>query len=294
LRLARTDDVANAVDPTKLPRTVELTAERKILWIEGTDLASGRARWVPYELVHCDFTAPQPEGSYVFQATTNGLGAGATEDDAALHAVWEAVERDALARWRAERGPAGPDARAIDLDEVSDPACARLLRRLRSLGIGVAAWQASSLTGVPVCIALLMPEDGGLAGIEPELGSSCHADPSAALYRALSEAVQARITRIAGARDDYTPESYSPAARQGRLDEATQWFACAQRGRLVSLACIPTQENARRRLDAALNGLDQMGCGEVIWVDLSKPALGICVGRAVIPGLEGPFQAGRS
>jgi YcaO-like protein with predicted kinase domain len=294
LRLARFGDIADAVNPMRLPKTAALPADRKILWIEGVDLASGRARWVPYELVHCDFTAPQPEGSYLFQATTNGLGAGATTDDAALHAVWEAIERDALARWRKSGGPGGPNAQAIDLGSVGDPACADLLRRLRSLGIGVAAWQAASLTGVPVSIALLMPEDGGLAGIEPELGSSCHADPSAALYRALSEAAQARITRIAGARDDYTPESYGPAARQQRLAEATQWFACAQRGASVSLTPIQGQESAKRRLDAVLYGLCRMGCDEVIWVDLSKSTLGICVGRVVIPGLQGPFQAGRS
>lgn len=294
LRLARAGDIADAVDPLRLPGIAALPDDQKILWIEGADLVSGRARWVPYELVHCDFTAPQPEGSYFFQATTSGLGAGATPDDAALHAVWEAVERDALTRWREAGGPARADARAIGLDGVRDPTCADLLQRLRSRGIGVAAWQASSLTGVPVCIALLMPEDGGLAGIEPELGSGCHSDPSAALWRALSEAAQARITRIAGARDDYSPESYGPQARQDRLVEASSWYASAQRGALVSVPRIPACAGARRRLDAVLDGLRRMGCNEVVWVDLSKPALGICVGRAVIPGLAGPFQAGRS
>ena len=142
---------------------------------------------MPYELVHCDYTAPQPEGSYVFQATTNGLGAGATTQDDAALARGVGGESSAT-RWRAggpSGGPAGPDARAIDLDSVRDPACADLLRRLRFLRHrhrGLAGQPA--LAVLPVCIALLMPEDGGLAGIEPELGSSCHADPSAALVSA--------------------------------------------------------------------------------------------------------------
>jgi YcaO-like protein with predicted kinase domain len=208
--------------------------------------------------------------------------------------VWEAVERDALARWRAQGGPAGPDAQPIDLDGVRDPDCADLLGRLRACGMGVAAWQATGGAGVPVCIALLMPEDGGIAGIEPELGSSCHSNPSTALWRALSEAAQARITRIAGARDDYSLESYSPEARRDRLAEASNWFASAQRGALVSLARVPACIGSRRRLDAVLDGLRRMGCDEVVWIDLSKPDLGIHVGRAVIPGLAGPFQAGRS
>src|SRR5262249_46997934 len=48
-------------DPERLPRRHGASVDRRrpLLWAEGVDLADGLARWVPYELVHTDFTVPQ-------------------------------------------------------------------------------------------------------------------------------------------------------------------------------------------------------------------------------------------
>ena len=49
-----------------------------LLWAEGSDLADGGSRWLPYELVHADYSLPQPAASGLFAQSTSGLGAGAT------------------------------------------------------------------------------------------------------------------------------------------------------------------------------------------------------------------------
>ncbi|HYZ61003.1 MAG TPA: YcaO-like family protein [Acetobacteraceae bacterium] len=290
LRWARPGALANAVDPQRLARTRDDIGDAPFLWVEGRDMVSGRTGWVPYELVHADYTAPQPAGSHLFQATTNGLGAGLAAAQAQLHALCEAVERDAVAAWRQEGGPHGPAPRPIDPASVTDPDCAWVLRRCAEARVQVAIWELTRETGVPVFICLLVPPDGGLAGIEPELGAGGHPRPATALLRALLEAAQARVTRIAGARDDFAPASYDAAARKARQSQAQAWHAAASR----PLPFRPGPEVAagfERQRDAVLDGLVRAGYREAFWVDLSKPALPVTVGRAVVPGLLGPAVA---
>ena len=66
LRWGRRQDLSiPTADPARLPRApggADPEGER-FLWIEGRDLMSSGACWVPYELVHADFTFPQPAGS---------------------------------------------------------------------------------------------------------------------------------------------------------------------------------------------------------------------------------------
>ena len=287
LRLARPGELADAVDPSRLPLMVDDVGRQPFLWAEGSDLVSGRARFVPYELVHADYTAPQPAGSGLFHATTNGLGAGLFPAQAQLHALCEAVERDAVAVWRRAGGPHAAGTRATDPASVTDPACASLLRRCAERGVAVAIWDLTRETGIPVFLCLLLPPDGGLAGIEPELGAGCHPRAATALARALLEAAQARVTRIAGARDDFPPESYGPAARAARLSQARAWLAAAAPTR--SFADTEPPPGFERQRDLVLDGLRCASCDEAVWVDLAKPGLPIAVGRIVVPGLSGPF-----
>lgn len=301
LRLARPDEMGAAglpaVDPRRLPRArggADPMAER-FLWIEGRDLATGGPRWVPYELVHTDYTVAGSHagGAGLFQATTNGLAAGNHPLEAVMHALCEVVERDAVALWRAAGGPAarGVGDALLDPASVRDPACRDLLRRFADAETAVRLWDLTTDVGLPVFLCLAVPEGDGRGGIEPELGSGCHPAPEVALARALCEAAQARVTRISGARDDFTPESYGEAARAARLAEARRWLAAAERGPRRDFAAVADRSGPtlRHDLDVALAGLARAGCDQVVWVDLTRPALGIPAGRIVVPGLEGPF-----
>lgn len=288
LVLARPGELPDAVDPDRLPRHPgPPPGDSRLLWTTGRDLASGRVRHVPYELVHADFTLPQPPLSYRFRATTNGLASGNTAEEAALHALYEVVERDAASLWRLRGAGCG----RVDADSVDHPDCRGLLRRLHGAGVQATLWDLASGTGLPAYLCLLVPPDGGLAGIEPEIGSGCHADAGTALTRAITEAAQARVTRIAGARDDYLPESYGAAARQERREQAEGWLAAARRGPSVPFRAASGRVPAptiQEHLDEALDGLRRRGCDEAVWVDLSQPGLPFSGGRIVVPGLAGP------
>lgn len=299
LRRAAFRELSDAVDPLKLPRAAFADASdpaaARFLWIAGTDLGSGCERWVPYELIHADYTVPAAEPAR-FQATTSGLAAGNVEVEAQLHALYEAIERDAIACWREGGGP-GSAGRALDLAATGDDEIAALLDRITAAEIDVAAWDVTSDIGIATVIALLLPKGTGADAVEAELGSGCHLDPDVALSRALTEAAQTRLTRISGARDDFEPRSYGSEVRRRRRVEAREWLALARR-RPVPWAAF--RDGLRRHpsedLDADLGtvlaGLNAAGFDEVVWVDLARPDIGLPVGRIVVPGLEGPWLPG--
>ena len=127
-------------------------AHRNMVWTAGEDVATGRAMWVPLEMVDLDFTLP-----HVFEASTllrssNGLASGNTLAEAVLHGLLEVVERDAtglMNLW-----PPGHWGRArLDLATVTDASARRLLDRFEQADIAVSAWDVTTDIGVPAFMA---------------------------------------------------------------------------------------------------------------------------------------------
>ncbi len=297
VRYARRADMAQAgalAGLESLPRCrpEPLPLDERIFWIEGREMSEGSGRdrtslWLPLETVSTDYTLPQPPGSGYFQATTNGLAAGNTHDEACLHALCELIERDATTLWHL--GDAEERARTrLDLQSVDDPHALELLRRFRRAGVAVAAWETTTDVGVPSFVVLV---DGDADGPDPELGAGCHPARGVALCRALAEAAQARVGFVSASRDDLLPSLYAPAARRQRRDRAKAWLAAPTQAHR-SFSGAPEMAGGCPGIDLArvCSSLRAAGLDEIIRVDLTKPALGIPVVRMVVPGLEGPLR----
>lgn len=288
LRLARERDLpGRVVDTAALPRVAGAPYDRDlpILWAEGRGLATGLPAWVPYEPVHTDYTLPQPAGTGLFLASTNGLASGNTREEAVVHALCELIERDAVSLWF-RLGAGAQAATAVDLGALDDPACRAVVDRVRAAGFDLAAWHVTSDLGVPAYLCLLVDarDQDGHGG----LGAGCHPAREVALLRALTEAVQVRMTYISGARDDIAAEEYAAGSRADRLAKARR--LAARQGAGLRLADLPTREHPDFAADTAwlLERLAAAGLGEPLMVDLMRPDLGIPVVRVVAPGLEGP------
>jgi YcaO-like protein with predicted kinase domain len=259
-------------------------ADLQILWIEATDLNSDERVWVPYELVHSNYTHPLPTGSGCFAATTNGLASGNHLLEAICHAICEIVERDAssLSHHSAKRER---DATRIDPRSVGDSACRSVLERIERAGLSVAIWETTTDIGIAAFECLIADERaaGGHAGS----GAGCHAMAEIALLRALTEAVQVRNTYVTGSRDDLRAEEYAPSERADRLRQLRLSMAStvpARDFRAVPSNCFDSFDEECRWL---LGRLAAAGCSRVLAVDLTKPEFGLPVVRVVIPGLEG-------
>jgi ribosomal protein S12 methylthiotransferase accessory factor len=294
LRLASYNELGTAAAaPAHLPlgpggaSLGSAVASERILWVAAQELMTASPLWVPFELVSTDFTQSQLPGGAIFQATTNGLAAGNTWLEAVLHALYEVVERDAVAIWRAAP-EAAQDARAVDLDTVDAASCRHLLALFAHAGMRLRVWDVSSDLRLPVFVCLVQSRDDTDC-VEPQLGSGCHASREVALSRALTEAAQARAAVISGARDDFVPADYEAASRARQWQIAGHWLRPPTRRDFAAAPDQAAPYDLVRDLDTVLAALDAAGIRQAAWVDLSKPEFAIPVVRAIVPGLEGPW-----
>lgn len=254
--------------------------DRPLLWAEGTNLLDGERRWVPYELVHTNFTLPLPTGSGCFVMSSNGLASGNTKREAVVHALCEVIERDATTLWHL-RGAEEKALTRIGLESVTDPYCRALLDKFRAANVAVAVWDVTSDVGIPTfrCVAADDGRDRFLP-IPPVEGMGCHLVREVALLRALTEAAQVRLTAIAGTRDDNDRASYEAAQRSKEM--------LYQSAPARDLASVPTyvEETEDDELARLVQRLHSVGVQEIVATELTDARVRVPVVRVVVPYLE--------
>jgi ribosomal protein S12 methylthiotransferase accessory factor len=165
-------------------------------WVAATGMTRGRTTPVPIDVV-C-LTRPDrrrwtPIG---FRRSSNGLASGNSWEEAALHALYEVIERDAI------RGqPWDHQSQHVDPGSVTDAGCAAMLAKLRSAGTVFEIAHVPNRFRVPCFAARVWSEDLPVTC----LGFGAHLAADVALSRAVSEAAQGRLTAITGSREDLPP-----------------------------------------------------------------------------------------
>ena len=258
-----------------------------IAWIESTDLLTQQSRWLPYEMVHTNYTEPRPSGSGCFPASSNGLASGNSLAEATAHAICEIVERDAISLWSQFCSQA-LDSTSIDVSTIDNALCIETLAKLNDADQDTYVWDITSDTLIPTFMCVIKDR----VSLTPHIGvgSGTHLCREVALLRALHEAVQVRTTYIVGARDDITPDEYTQAgidrkhAFFDRLIQQSSFSAHYSRTNDIDT------DTAQEDLATLLSQLTRVGIKEVLCVDLRKIEFDIAVVRVVIPGLEAPHD----
>lgn len=289
----------HVVDVSRLPCSTHglFDPNQRLLWIEGHDLLRNRPAWLPYDVVHADYTVTHRYEGGAFIASTNGLASGNHLLEAISHGICEVVERDASTLWSL-RDAADRRSTRIDLQTVHDSGCCEILHKCDRAGIAVAVWEITSDVGIPAFRCTLTERNGHRIGrLYPAHGMGCHPDAAIALLRALTEACQSRLTAISGSRDDVTRQEYEALVHPN-----------TGRDHLAPLLDDPptrpfpdltwSGDTFDQDVEWELERLRAAGVEEVVAVDLSRPEFGIPVVRVVIPGLEflndhGPYRYGR-
>jgi ribosomal protein S12 methylthiotransferase accessory factor len=186
-------------------------------WIEAYDLFTARALPVPMALVDTVYTLPSPH-PVAFPRTTTGLAGGATLLSAVIHAALEILERASVAT--AERRSRSLGERPVDADSVQAPLSSEILSRLRAADLVAGIWLVPTEHSLPVfrCHVIEGEEHREIAPLPGE-GFGCDFSHDHALAKALLEASQARVTAIAGTREDLTRQSYPERYDRKRLTE---------------------------------------------------------------------------
>jgi ribosomal protein S12 methylthiotransferase accessory factor len=255
-----------------------------LAWIDGYDLIGARVLPVPTALVDTVYTYPSPHPA-AFPRATTGLAAGPSLLAALLHAALEGLERSSAAA--ALRRPHSYPERRVDPASVGGGRAADILARLGASGLLAGIWRVASAHGLPVyrCHVVEGEKHREIAPLPGE-GYGCDFTHDRALAKALAEAAQARVTALAGAREDITRLAYPERYDRERL--AAWRAALSSRDGCAPLpaeqADPPTGEAA---LGLVLGALKQAGARAAIAVPLfSDGALPLEVVRLVAPPLR--------
>jgi ribosomal protein S12 methylthiotransferase accessory factor len=279
---------ARVVDPHSLPRLRgrRFDATRKIAWLDGIDLGRNAPTFVPLELVDADFTVGRKNLSDAFLRSTNGLASGNHFLEAVCAGLCETIERDATFLWslRSEDEQAQ---RRLDLKGIDDPDCRALIATLVGHGMTIALWDMTEIGVASFMCRLSEAPENGRSRFGAFFGYGCHLSRGIALLRAITEAVQSRLTAIAGARDDLELDDYRVPDTEDLLialvlDAREKRAAC----RRLSDAPHRANRDFESDLSDLLSRLLAAGLEQVIVFDLTRPRLGIPVVRVIVPGLE--------
>ena len=176
-----------------------------IQWCAATDFLTGREVWLPHLLVSLDYTEGVPSR---FDRSSSGLGAGATRDQALATSLLELVERDAVGEWQRTPREARA-ASAIRPDSIPFDWFGAWRDRLAALDGELKVYAIGSVIGVPVFMCVIGGVEEFGSGYRRFYGTAAHGDPETALFKALAEAIQSRLTLIAGVRDDILPSYFA-------------------------------------------------------------------------------------
>lgn len=248
-------------------------------WITGQGLTSGRPVPVPRAYVEVSNVVRREWSPPLFEASTNGLASGNSLEEAALHALYELVERDCISE--VEAVPRAEQPR-IDPATVEDPDCCWAMDRFRAADNWFEIVDATNGYGLPCFIVnLWSPWFPVLVS-----GSGCHLDPAVAMNRALTEAAQSRLAIISGTRESIPEQVYLlQHVRQERPDPPDPDRPLQAFGRYADGAGQRIGDDLER---VASRVRDATGREPVV-VDLGRGFEGIAVAKVVAPGLR--FEA---
>jgi len=266
-----------------LPR-VWFPSDRPIGWASAHHLASGEPMLVPRRFLSADQCEPQELATLALNVSTNGLASGNTLEEATLHGLYELIERHCVYEHRhvfthEER----LDRRVIpaSLRGVS-PHIDALLSILDESGMTLSVRSMHGDLGIPCFSVFLRPTNPD--DQTPGGGHGAHCVPEIALSRAITEAVQSRVTYIGGSRDDTFPQQYQ------RSDGEPRQFLDDEVPCRLALSDVPRPPGFSSFTDAiswTRERLEARGLTETCFYSYQRAEYGdVPVVKVMSPGLQ--------
>ena len=153
--------------------------KQKIHWTQGRWLGSQKPVWVPALVSYFNFDSPYEE--QFSQVSSNGLAAGQDNEDAALRACFELIERDAMMlTWYAQL-----PAQRLRIDSQYHGKMRLLIDHISAQGIELELYLFDVGLHVPTVVCLGIGDGVRTPAVSVSL--SCHGDIQVAMKKALLE-----------------------------------------------------------------------------------------------------------
>ncbi len=273
---------SNTLGSLLSPHAKAVTPNEDIPWVRARHMLNDDDIWLPFEAIHLDRTGSAPR----YWQSSDGLASGNTRDEALLHGLLERVERDALTLWQVT--PAAKRYKsAIDTKTIAQPALRTALDKIARAGLDIVLFDITTDLEIPCIVALLGPRSRAnihsIRHVDITLGAGASTSPATAAMRAITEAVQSRMTFIGGARDDLLPDIFSQPA-----DGMTIAAMDMPPSRTLHDLPILCTESTEQSLQLVLDQLSQQGICDIFAVDLAPEWLPASVVKVFAPQLENP------
>jgi YcaO-like protein with predicted kinase domain len=272
-------------------------------WVEGLDIVSGEACWVPAKLAGY-LWGDVPHPSCYEMNDTNGLASGNCREEAICHALCELAERDAwtMAELGANKLPRqrrslafgleakdGPD--DLELFPCLDLSSNGLLEKFHRADLFPIVRDITSDLGVPTIFASVSDEN--LPGFPmAHSGLGAHPDAHVALRRALTELAQSRCVDIQGVREDLrgpeeSSDSFDLHTRRVSAIYRDSWYLCESKVKR-KLADISSEsfQGIEGDVRFLLDRFIASGLGQIIVIDFTPQIVDYSVVRVIVPGIE--------
>ena len=249
--------------------------------VRAIDIVCSETKWVPEQLVL--FPVVYQNSPNIFGSSTNGLCSGGDLNEAVLHGLFELIERDALSFVNA-------GAPQYLISSLVRHVPQWLNMSLEKSGSKLLVTYISAVCGFPTFIAYLFDEHGH-SGISVARGQGTHAIKEIALNRAITEAIQSRLTNIQGGRDDIVSRFQRFDSEASEMAAVHRLKSTLRNSKKVSFDEIESAPVPSVHVDSMLEKvlalLRDAGFDEVLvtklFGDENDP---IVVARVIVPGLE--------
>jgi ribosomal protein S12 methylthiotransferase accessory factor len=279
VRRARARDVlGGAIEDLAPVRPVPPDAELDC--VEATDLRTGEPALVPAEVVFF----PWPAGERYFGSDGNGLASGNTLEEATLHGLAEVIERDVTSF-----GAVRDDSRLVR-NATLPPPLDEVAAHLDRIGFDLHVRHTPNAFGLAHFLAVVV-ERGVPEGVHR--GDALHPSAAIAATRAVTEAIQCRLTVIHGGRDDLRRhfQPFEAMGEERKADLLGRLAACMGHDPSpIDFAEVPDHAARAADIPAAtallVDALERNGFRRILRVVYTPPDLPLQVVRILVPGLE--------
>ncbi len=254
-----------------------------IPWLEGRNLLTGRACRIPLWMVSLNCAEPfdPAPGASGMGAVSTGIAGGNNRAEAVVTALAEIREREALFRFQ-QADPRTRRSWEVCATALEGREARWATARIARAGLGLRVWDLAPGEAFPIRLAVILAGPG-LPRLAPALGISCGIGAASANFGALAEAAQARVTLLAGARDDILPQDYAdPAGRTMRLLLGSLSLGAA---RVAPAACPPPPTSLEAAQDGLLAALEASGAAAIAVASLAEHPGPLDFVKAVAPGV---------
>ena len=247
-----------------------------ISWTRATDLMTSTEVLLPSSSAYMSLPKLHP-------FTTNGLASGNHLIEATLHAIYEVIERDALASMEQDGriNFSAEVCRFIDTETLPEGPLEFLHTKILKAQVKLRLIWIKSRIPIHTFMAVILDDSNFSHATTVNLGYGAHLHALVAAIRAITEAAQTRLTYIHGSRQDIKKASYEMDQRK-----PYEFFSGMRADTPWQSLSINKNSSLTEDYEETLGLLKEAGFANLFRVDMTREPFNIPVVKVVIPGMR--------